>query len=275
MSDSFFDQDFGYVPEDQAEAVLPPLIQWRRGDLQNEDERLKAGCFQLPVERYGLDDVDPVDVLHGSKTIPSYLFKGLHVAVIGWRKDWFTGRGEDMRRVTTYDPNVRAWSRTQAWVLVKQLGNAQFMLTFSRSNSMGFEDALNQFRQTVIGPASQKARRAFPVYSFWMPVGVGDVREFKEQGTYATPPKLYLTPPVKEETLKDLYIGPDLVGVCKELYPQVKVWAERKYGKDEVTGDDEAEFDDNGHNQAGPPPPPEPPANDVAPVYAGDGEIPF
>lgn len=273
---SFLDQDFDYIPEDQAEVILPPLIQWRRGDLQSEDKRLNKGCFQLPIERYTIEGQEPVDVQHISSVVPSYLFGKLHVAVLGWRKDWFVGRGENRRRQTSYDPNVTAWSRIQAWVYVKELAG-QFMLTFNSSNSIGFEDALNQFRSTVIGPAGQKAKVTFPLYAFWMPIGPGEKKTFKKQGTYATPPAIYLRPPISDETLEKLFVGKENVEQFKGLWPQVNEWATRKFGEDDDVQDEEESFADNGSQ----PPPrvqaepewPEPQQN--GPPALSEGEIPF
>lgn len=282
MSTNFFDQDFDYVDESAAELVLPPLIQWRRGDLQNQDERLKAGCFELPVERYSVATETPVDVLHGSNPVPAYLFKGFHIAIVGWRKDWFTGRGKESRPVYTYDPNVPAWSRVQVWVIIKQLNNAQFMLTFSRSNAMGFESALEQFKRTVIGPASQKAKKSFPLYAFWMPLGPAAPVHYKEQGTFATPPKLYLNPPITDETLQKLFVGKDVIELAQSVYPQTKEWADRKRGKQDDTGEEEEPGTVTGQPAQTPqysPAPPMPQAQAVAPAAAPapatEDEFPF
>jgi len=236
MSDqNFYEQDFDFIDETQAEAVLPPLIQWHRGDLQNVNEMLKVGCFQLPVERYSLDNQEPVDVLHGTVVIPSYLFKGLHIAILAYRKDWFTGRGKESRPQVSFDPNAKAWSRIQVWAIVKQLDNAQFILTFSRSNAMGIEETIKQFRNVVIGPVSQKVKKNFPLYSFWCPIGPDKPKEFKEQGTYATPPKLFLTPPVSENKLKELFTGKDIVEMAAGIYPLAKKWSKQPLGQREET----------------------------------------
>lgn len=229
MSDNFYNQDFDYINEEQAETVLPPLIQWHRGDLQNTNELLKNGCFQLPVERYSLDGHNPIDVLHGTTVIPSYLFKGLSLAILAYRKDWFVGRGKEARPQPTFDPNVSAWSRIQIWALVKQLDAAPFILTFSRSNAMGIEESIKQFKNVVIGPVSQKAKKNFPLYSFWCPIGPNEPKQFKEQGTYATPPKLFLTPPVSEKLLNELFTGKTIIERCAEAYPLAKQWATRKF----------------------------------------------
>lgn len=228
MTDNFFNQDFDFVDESQAELVLPPLIQWHRGDLQNVNPLLKNGCFQLPVERYSLDSVEPVDVLHGVNVIPSYLFGGLSLAILAWRKDWLTGRGQESRLQLKFDPDVRAWSRIQVWAMVKQLGNAQFVLTFSRSNSIGIEDAIKQFRSVVIGAASQKARKNFPLYSFWCQVGPDKPKKFEKEGTYATPPKFIINGAMNDEMMSSLFVGRELVEVAAAAYPVAKEWAMRK-----------------------------------------------
>lgn len=228
MTDNFFNQDFDFVDESQAELVLPPLIQWHRGDLQNTNAALKNGCFQLPVERYSLDGVEPVDVLHGVNVIPSYVFSGLSLAILAWRKDWLTGRGKESRLQLKFDANVPAWSRIQVWAMVKQLDNAQFVLTFSRSNSMGIEEAIKQFRSTVIGAASQKARKNFPLYSFWCQISADQPKKFEKEGTYATPPKLALSGAVNDEMLAKLFVGRELVEAAAAAYPAAKEWATRK-----------------------------------------------
>lgn len=244
----FFNQDFGSIPEEHATGTdLPPLIQWRRGDRESGNELLAGGCFELPADRYEVADMETVGVMHKGESKPAYLFKGLHMAVIGWRKDWFTGQGDDRKPVNNYDPNVRAWSRIQAQVLVKELGGELFMITFSGSNSIGFENALQQFRQEVVAKAQVKAKRKFPLYAFWMPVGPDDIKEFKKHGTWATPPKLYLKTPVeKDETIANLYVGNELALRGVELFDEVKAWAERDFSQPQPHQQAQDDFDGNG-----------------------------
>lgn len=225
-------QNLDVVNEEHVESGdLPPLIQWHRGDLKDQNEALKNGGFILPVSRYfGEAPGQPVTVTFGDgSTEECYAFKGLYIAVLGYRKDWFSGQGREARLVTTYTEGQQVWSRTQLWGVVKELGNQEFILTFSRSNSMGIEQALSDFKQVVLRPISAAVKKSIPMYCTWMPVMAGPQKKF-DRGTYATPPKLAITNP-GEKVLEKLFIpneNPDLVKKMAEAYPVVQEWAKGK-----------------------------------------------
>lgn len=210
---------------------LPPLIQWHRGDLKDQNDTLNKGGFILPVSRYfGDPPHDPVTVTFGDgNTEQCYAFKGLYVAILGYRKDWFNGIGRDARLVTNYTEGQAVWSRTQLWGVVKELGNQEFILTFSRSNSMGIEQAINDYRSIVLRPISAAVKKPLPMYVCWMPVMAGPKKKF-DRGTYATPPQLAITQP-SQKVLEQLFIpnsDADLVRWMAEAYPAVQEWAKGK-----------------------------------------------
>jgi hypothetical protein len=266
---SFFDQDFSDVPQDQAELILPPTIQWWRGDRTSQDEVLAKGGFELPVERYTLDGVETINFTHGGEAQPGYGFKGLHLAVLAHSKAWYDQ--DTGRRVYDYVENRRVFSKLRLWAVVKQVKGLEFLISFSGMDSKAVEDMLNVFKKGVIKVASDKAGTSFPLYSFWMPVMAGPVKEWK-QGGYSTPPRLVLQPPLSDEKFKELYVGQEVMAKAKVTWPVAQEWAKRMASSKGEVGNGNGREEEIGWAGSAPPeappPPPEPPAEEVE-------EIPF
>lgn len=230
--------DEGHVDQ----GSLPPLIQWHRGDFKDQNEVLNKGGFILPTERYTSPNHSSITItFNDGSTDDVYAFKGLHLAVVDRRKQWFVGKGQDKRLVTTYTEGQQAWSRTQLWAMVKELGNQEFILTFSSTNSVGIEQAIKDFRQNILRPITAQIKKQLPLYVVWMPVMAGPRKDFKKHNTYSTPPQLGVTKlPLSSEFLEKLYIpnhDVELVKRATELYPEVQKWAkgERQDDREEMT----------------------------------------
>lgn len=247
---SFFEGDFSNIPSEQAEIILPPTIQWWRGDRQSRHVVLCDGGFELPVDRYALEGVETLDFPHGGNAQPGYAFKGLHLAVLAHQKSWYDR--ETHRRVYGYSENRRVYSKLRLWALVKQIECREFLVSFSGMDSKAVEDFLNVFKKTVVKVASDGAGVQFPLYAFWLPVTAGQVVEWK-QGGYSTPPRMVITPPVSEEKLKELYVGNEVIARAKAAWPVAREWADRMASQKGEVGEGQ-----NGTQHVPPEPPPPP-----------------
>ena len=89
---SFMNEDL-QVNEEYTTNFLPPVIQWHRGDLKDQNPSLKNGCWQLPRENFEVlvgNHLPLIDVVHGGGTIvTSYLLDKIHIAILAWKKRWY------------------------------------------------------------------------------------------------------------------------------------------------------------------------------------------
>lgn len=207
--------------------LTPPVIQWRRGDLVSRDPLLKGGCWQLPVEQFEAvvgDKLPVVEVLHsGGKVVPSYLLGTLNVLLLAWRKSWIKIVDDQVQYLAGYEEGAKG--KLQCWVLAKELGLEPALLTASGLNSKYLNEAIQAFRQRVIAPASQIAKRGFGYHHFYLPLST--------QGKITTTQNQYVTPPglgiveINREVIISLFAGQEAGLVAEGFVAEAKRWGKK------------------------------------------------
>lgn len=225
--------DTSWVSEENAVQVLPPTIQWRRGDLTNPNKLLKNGCWQLTVDNFASlirDKLPVVDVLHsGGVVVPSYLFEKIHIAILAYRKRWYTVNADNS--ITFLPPKFEesvasVKSKLQIWCLCRELNNEPVLVSVSGMNSKYLLDAMDAFIKRVITPASRLAKTRFARYHFWLPLTSGGKQAVKNN-QYITPPVLALDD-VSEDVLRGLFTGKDVAQVAELSMGEALDWAQPK-----------------------------------------------
>ena len=262
--------DISWVNQEDAVKVLPPTIQWRRGDKVNAEPFLKFGCWQLPKENWPMPLGDPwkeADCQHGGNVVvPSYITGVIHIAVINWRKQWFVMENDKRVFVKTFTEGAR--SVMQYYALVKEMNNEPMIITTSGLNAMNLENAVRGFAKQVIAPAGRMAGTQFGYYHFWIPLKTQGVKDTK-QGQYVTPPGLALKD-INVDVMRSLFTGKDIGDLASGFVAEAKDWAE--YEPEPIEPEHEDDDNNNGKVQH-----PEPPPYDDAPLPDFDEvkEIPF
>lgn len=221
--------DTSWVNEEYAEVIVPPTVQWRRGDLTNPNPLLKNGCWQLPADSFEMiapPDWKAVDVLHGGGVVvSSYLLPTIHIAVLAWRKRWFmVDDGGNYTYLDDYQDGAK--SKLQYYALLKELGNEPVLISVSGMNSKYLSEAFYEFRQKVIRQAGQLARQRFGYHHFWMPVSTTGKRD-TNHNQYITPPGLAMAD-FDKETLRSLFTGREAADAAEALIPEARAWAKAK-----------------------------------------------
>lgn len=258
--------DTSWVNQDNALTILPPVIQWRRGDLVTENELLRDGCWQLPVENFTmLEDWISVNVLHGGGVVvPSYLLEIIHIAILTHKKRWYIRDGEgNTTFVDTFTEGAR--SRLQIWALCQELDNEPIIVSIAGLNAKSVSQASMDFIRKVITPASRMAKTRFGRHHFWMPLATGGKQETR-QNQYVTPPVLALED-INVEVMRSLFTGREVAELAEDMLDEAKEWAT---AKDENSGqqvsNEQAQAQTNGQG--------EPPDLAVAQTQE-EHEIPF
>lgn len=232
-------ENLDWVNEEHGISFLPPTIQWRRGDLVNQDQRLKKGCWQFPTEGFAafadLLGSESVEVLHGGGVVvDSFLLEKIHICVLAYRKRWFVlgGDGKPAYLSGHFDqfPSVR--SKLQVWCLVKELGNEPCIVSVAGMNSKHLEDALKEFSGKII-QMSRSLKKRFGRHHFWLPLS--------SQGKIATKQNQYITPPgssLTEEafetqeatlaTMRRLFVGREVAELAEAMIPEAAEWARQQ-----------------------------------------------
>ena len=218
--------DFSNVPEDQAEIIIPPTMQWWRGTRQGNDV-LGIGGFEVQ-QKFATIPNQPNITFPGHGD--GYGFKQLSLAVMATAKSWYDKY--DNSRVFIYDENRKVYSKFRVWAYIKELGQ-EFIITFSSTNGMAMEkEVLGAFKQSVIAPAQKIQNRPFPLWTFWCPVKAGPVKVW-DQGSHSTPPIFALTPPFDEDKLTKLYVGDEIASYIKGRWEEAQTWAKKMQTTDD------------------------------------------
>lgn len=231
MSETNFFGDTSWVNEENAVQVLPPTIQWRRGDLTNPNPLLKNGCWQLTVDNFAAlidSELPAVDVLHsGGVVVPSYLLGTINIAILAYRKRWFTVNADNSITFLPpkFDDNVNGHvrSKLQVYALCRELGNEPVLVSVSGMNSKYLQDAMDSFVKRVITPASRLAKTRFARYHFWLPLTTGGKQSVKNN-QYITPPVMALDE-INNETLRFLFTGQQVAAIAEEMIAEAQAWA--------------------------------------------------
>lgn len=236
------------IDETHAAELSCDYIQYRRGDLKNENQLLKNGCFLLPVDTFGsvVGNALPVaQVSFGAgATKGAYLLSVIHIAPLAVWKRWFVYEGDRIRYLDAGEYTEGAKSHFKILGVVRELVEAAdftdpIYITTKGMNAKHLEDAFKQFKSDVVGMAKRMTKKRFSTYHFWMPVTNGP-REETKKGSYITPPKLALDQ-ITEEIVERLYIGDELVPVIADYYSEAQEWA--KKGKPQDNGSDPQDDD--------------------------------
>lgn len=208
-----------------------PFAQWRRGDLTSQDERLSKGCWQLTEEQWGAivgKKIDLVNCVHsGGVVLPSYVLGTIHVNVLAYQKLWWIQDGDQTRYLSKGEYQAGARGKFRIFGLIKELVALGYdqpaVITSSGLNSKALGDAVLVHKNSVVAAASKIAKRAMPLYSFWLPIGAGE-KQATRNGQYVTPPEPKLGA-ITQELLESLYIGQDLIDIAEQYFAEAQEWA--------------------------------------------------
>ena len=223
-----------------------PFFQWvskaqggaltKGGFLFKSDQ--PTGDFVFPAQP------ETVTIINGP-TLEGYTFKGLHVAMLGLRQDWYYQNVNVSNKKTFADSYDAALAlangqaqfvrgRTQILALVKQVAPwyGPVLITSSGVVGRAFDNLVkqdwpNKFVNTI---AKLYGRPSLPLWYFWMPItttGV-EVRASQRYSSTVVYPKLALPETITTESADKAYIGDELVEKVRAMLPEVRAWMTAK-----------------------------------------------
>lgn len=230
------------IPAEHATAGrVYPFAQWWNGQkaFQRMHPVLGLGGWAIPVEQIaGLMSGDLAwsagELPHRDGTsTPAYLVPELYLAVLATRFSWVIREARGVTVLSEYQPGARG--KLQALCAVRGLDLPMpLMATLSGLAGQHFSQTLRAFRQQIIAPASGLARRAFPLYAFWMPVKAGPVVQVGPAGKQSpiTPPSPgwdqagLKNPEQRAAMLRALFVGQKVIDFCAGQWDEAQQWAQ-------------------------------------------------
>ena len=231
-----------------------PFAQWWNGQkaFQRVHPVLGSGGWAIPVEQLaGIVDTVPwtaSELPHkdGSST-EAYLAPELYLAVLATRFAWVMRGQRGLVVLPEYVEGAKG--KTQALCAVRGLTlTVPLMVTLSGMASRHFGQVLRAFRQQIIAPATSVARKAFPMYAFWMPVKAGPSVNVGQNGKQSpiTPPiagwdpEQLKDPARRRDILRSLFVGQDVIDFCATHWDESQRWAEAQKPQSTLTVEDPA-----------------------------------
>ena len=281
MTDFNFDLD--NVPEDHASTGELDFIQFQNGQA-NVPGVIGAGGFFAKAINYSSRlgskyETIPYTFNNGDTEL-GFMFPTLNFAVLADVMVWTTGGGDRGPFKRYHDYVDGANSFYQVYALIKEFGDTVpvVLRLHGKTKTVGWKDAIKDFRGKIIRPVAASKKRNIPDYIFWCPVSAGPVQVIQVHNTRVTPPILAIDDfGDMKAVLGQLYIGPELQStIVNSLWDEAQEW------KDGVLNfrDGLEETQEIQNPAFGGPLPPQMPAPDFGgPAPAGipelDNEIPF
>jgi hypothetical protein len=175
---------------------------------------------------------------NAEEEIPGCGWKGLHIAVLKKRLDWFTYTGGRNTFWPDYNTGIaeagpgKVRGRTRIVCVVKEFGEyGPFMLTMKGVNGRNLDSLISEFFTKVhVKAQSQVAKKQLPPYTFWIPIVTSGKRVLSGPNTDSkkiTPPELRMPAQYDlAEWCAANYIGKPMAKLCRESWDKVKEWAE-------------------------------------------------
>lgn len=187
-----------------AAALEPGRINWYHGVKQ----------AKLPGVFYARDtaftDTPPapwaLDERYSDAGELGYCAARLHIAVLGWREQWFTpgeNRGDQSTWLPTYQDGAK--KLTEYLIRVQDLDDVMVLSVSGLYKAKPIIDIVSNFRRGALTQAMRKVKRTLPLWAFWLPIASrtkdGKVEyleakdaDGKEYGSVVTPPALAAAP---------------------------------------------------------------------------------
>jgi len=220
MSSNFQDSKVDSTQIDDSLGAAPqyPMIYWY-GNQQQQVPKFPVGAFQISPQQIELPDEKLHNITGFDGSIrQSYLFKTLHVALIGKISDeWVEYEGRKSRQV-------------RAFCFVKELMDLGFtepvVISIRNFNGGEFINAANSFKPYP-ALAGELAGRKYTFFEFWMPlVGAESMKSVgKNQKSNIRPVSIdKATYPLDVKSLEKLFVGDELKTLFIKAVPEQIDW---------------------------------------------------
>lgn len=157
----------------------------------------------------------------------------LKIAIIGYRSQWYTGgeaKGERKVWLPNYVEGIGAKKQVELIVFAEGLGDEPMIVTLPKvSKAKPMEQIIKLYRNGLLTQASRVAKRALPLWSFWLPIhgATKDGKAIYEEFSGKDGKASYVTTPVLDlpaDALDTLFVGADLIARGAEVANQYAAW---------------------------------------------------
>lgn len=149
----------------------PGRIAWLHG--------AKAGGAKTPGVFYAKDTAftDPPGALwatddrHADQGETGYSAPELHIAIIGWRDQWFVpgkNKGDMPTWLTTYEKGAK--KLTEYLIRVDGIATPMVLSVSGLYKARPIADLISDYKRGALTQAMRQSKKSLPLWSFWLPI---------------------------------------------------------------------------------------------------------
>lgn len=220
----------------------PGTFYWLHGTKQ---ARL-PGCFYVKSAELGDPPAAPWQADNRFDDETGYSAPALRLAIIGWRSQWYTQ--EEPKKPKIWLPGYQAGARkhTDFLCFAEGIEPPMMLSTDGMNKEKPLSDIVKSYRGGLLTQASRIARKALPLWTFWLPIankrqsnGSTDYIEAqdangKKYGSVVTPPALYLP----EDAMESCFVGEEILRRGTDVAREYTEWFNaRRTAPDVIEGE--------------------------------------
>lgn len=195
--------------------LTPGMFYWLHGTKQAK----LPGCFYVKASEVGAVPGDPWQVDNRFDDENGYSAAELRLAVIGWRSQWYTQDEQGKPKIWLADYQKGARKHTDFLCFAEGIDDPLMLSADGMNKEKPLSDLVKAYRTGLLTQASRIARKALPLWTFWLPIknktnGDGKTEYIeardatgKSYGSVVTPPALYLP----DDAMESCFVGEDIL----------------------------------------------------------------
>lgn len=212
--------------------LTPGVFYWLHGTKQAK----LPGCFYVKASEIGDPPSDPWKTDTRFDDEVGFSAPELRIAVIAWRSQWYTQEEQKKPKVwlAHYEPGAR--KHTDFLCFAEGIEAPMMLSADGMNKEKPLSDLLKSYRSGLLTQASRIARKALPLWTFWLPIRnklTADGKTHyieatdssgKSYGSVVTPPTLYLP----EDAMESCFVGEDILRKGAEVAREYANWVDSK-----------------------------------------------
>lgn len=217
------------LPTDQ---LQPGAFYWLHGAKQAK----QPGCFYVKASEIGDPPAAPWQVDNRFDDEIGFSAPELRIAVIAWRSQWYTQEDQKKPKVWLSHYEQGAKKHTDFLCFAEGIDAAMVLSADGMNKEKPLSEIVKAYRAGLLTQASRIAKRALPLWTFWLPIankrradGAPDFIEAtdsagKKYGSVVTPPALYLP----DDAMESCFVGEDILRRGADVARSYTEWTEAK-----------------------------------------------
>lgn len=210
----------------------PGTFYWLHGVKQAK----LPGCFYVKAAEIGAEPPAPwqSDTRFDGET--GYSAPALKIAVVGWRSQWYTQAAQDKPKmwIAGYEPGAK--KHTDFLCFAEGIDEPMILSADGLNKEKPLAEIVKSYRAGLLTQASRVAKRALPLWTFWLPIAnrrTADGKtayieaqdsQGKSYGSVVTPPALYLP----DDAMDSCFVGETILRRGADVAREYADWFNAK-----------------------------------------------